>query len=303
MRLWAILGALWLAAVLCAAQPSSVPPPASATPAQRSAVAAQAAKPAPSQPDAMEIVRRSLSFDQRNFEAGRDYVYQRHVLEKRLDGGGKIKSSEERMYEQFVLYDEPYERLMSKNGQPLSDKDREKEEERWEKLKESREHESDADRRERLVKREKRRRENREFLQEIPDAFMFSLLGSDTVNGREVWIIGAEPRPGYKPKRSRAQILAHMRCKFWVDKSEYQWVKAEAELIDNFNFAAILARLNKGTRLEFEQQKVNDEVWLPRRQYISGMGRLLVMSGGVEQETTFSNYRKFHAEAKIVSTQ
>ncbi|HEU5451355.1 MAG TPA: hypothetical protein VFU76_05190, partial [Terriglobales bacterium] len=138
MRLWAILGALWLAAVLCAAQPSSVPPPASATPAQHSAVAAQAAKPAPSQPDAMEIVRRSLSFDQRNFEAGRDYGYQRHVLEKRLDGGGKIKSSEERMYEQFVLYDEPYERLMSKNGQPLSDKDREKEEERWEKLKESR---------------------------------------------------------------------------------------------------------------------------------------------------------------------
>ena len=284
-RTRAILGAVavWLAAVVCVAQPATT----------RSAA----------QPDPLQIVRQSLSFDQRNFEAARDYVYQRHVVEKRLDGSGKVKSTEERAYEQFVLYDEPYERLMSKNGQPLSDKDRQKEEERWEKLKDAREHESDADRRDRLAKRDKRRRENREFLQEIPDAFIFTLLGSETVNGREVWVIAAEPRPGYKPRRSRAQILSHMRCKFWVDKSEYQWVKAEAELVDNFNFAAILARLNKGTRLEFEQQKVNNEVWLPKRQYISGMGRLLVMSGGVEQETTFSNYRKFRTDTKIVSTQ
>ena len=283
MRLRAILAAVtvWLAAVVGAAQP---------------------ARPA-AHPDPLEIVRRSLSFDQRNSDSARDYVYQRDVVEKRLDGGGKVKSTEERMYEQFVLYGEPYERLMSKNGQPLSDKDRQKEEERWEKLKESREHESEGERRDRLAKREDRRRGNREFLLEIPDAFTFTLLGSETVNGREAWVIGAEPRPGYKPKHSRAQILSHLRCKFWVDKSEYQWAKAEAELIDNFSFAAILARLNKGTRLEFEQEKVNNEVWLPKRQYISGMGRVLVMSGGVEQETTFSNYRKFRTEARIVSTQ
>jgi hypothetical protein len=261
-----------------------------------------AAQSAPA-PDPREIVRQSLSIDQRNLEAARNYVYQRHVVEKRLDGGGKIKTVEERTYEQFVLFGEPYERLMSKNGQPLSDKDREKEEQRWQKLKDAREHESEAERRERIAKREKRRRENREFLQEIPDAFNFALLGSDTLNGRDVWVIAAEPRPGYKPKAQRAQILAKLRCKFWVDKTELQWARAEAELTENFSFALILAKLNKGTRLEFDQQKVNDEIWLPKRQYVNGTGRLLVMGGGVEQETTFSDYRKFRIETKIVSAQ
>lgn len=255
------------------------------------------------QPDPADIVRRSLGQDQHNTEAARDYVYQRHVLEKRLDGSGKVKSVEERTYEQFILYNEPYERLMTRNGRPLNDKERAKEEDRWEKLKTAREHETDAERRDRLEKREQRRRANRAFLQEIPDAFTFRLMGSDTVNGREVWIIAADPRPGYKPRAPRAQILAKLRCKFWVDKREYQWVRAEAELTENFSFGLIVAKLNKGTRLEFEQQKVNDEVWLPKRQYIDGTGRLLLMGGGVEQETTFGDYRKFRTDARIVGTR
>jgi hypothetical protein len=47
---------------------------------------------------------------------------------------------------------------------------------------------------------------------------------------------------------------------------------------------------------------VNDEVWLPKREYTSGSGRLgLVKKIAMEQELTWSNYRKFQVESKIVS--
>lgn len=267
------------------------------------ALAAAAFATQPPQLDAAEIVRKSLSLDRQNFEKAKDYIYQRHVMEKRLDGSGKVKSVEERTYEQYVLYGEAFERLTAKNGKPLSDKNQQKEDERLEKAQQDRQHETPAEKQERLARREKRRQENRAFVQQIPEAFNLRLTGSEVVNGRDTWVIEGEARPDFKPKTQRAQILSKMRCKFWVDKSEYQWVKAEAEMVDNFTFwGGVLAKLNKGTRLEFEQQKVNDEIWLPKRTYVIGTGRLLLMSGGVEQETIFSDYRKFRTDSRILSS-
>ena len=271
------------------------------------------AQPAPSHPsastsaspppDVMEIVRKSLSLDDNNSERARDYIFQRHILEKRLDGDGRVKKTEDRTYEQFVLFGEPFERLIARDGGPLSDKEQQKEEDRWEKLEKSVKYETPAEKRDRQQRREKKRRENRAaLLKELPAAFIYVLQGSAQVNGRDTWVIDATPRPGYRPGNSRAEILPHLHCTFWVDKSEYQWVKADAELIDNFNYVSFLARINKGSRLVFEQQKINNEVWLPKRRYVAATGRLLLFSGGVDQETTYGGYRKFRVESHIVST-
>jgi hypothetical protein len=47
---------------------------------------------------------------------------------------------------------------------------------------------------------------------------------------------------------------------------------------------------------------VNDEVWLPKREFTRGTGRLgLLVKIAMEQELTWSNYRKFQVESKIVS--
>ena len=52
----------------------------------------------------------------------------------------------------------------------------------------------------------------------------------------------------------------------------------------------------------FEQTRVNDEVWLPKREFTSGTGRLgLVMKIAMEQELIWSNYRKFQVESKVVT--
>jgi hypothetical protein len=90
----------------------------------------------------------------------------------------------------------------------------------------------------------------------------------------------------------------------WIDKTEYQWVRLEAETTGTISYGLFLARLNPGAKLIFEQTRVNDEIWLPRREFMRGSGRLgLVKKVAMEEELTWSNYRKFQVESKVVSGQ
>jgi hypothetical protein len=85
---------------------------------------------------------------------------------------------------------------------------------------------------------------------------------------------------------------------------EYQWVRIEAQTIDTISYGFCLARLNAGAKLVFEQTRVNDEIWLPKRQFTSGSGRLAVLKKLTEEEEiTWSNYRKFQVESNLVTAR
>ena len=111
----------------------------------------------------------------------------------------------------------------------------------------------------------------------------------------------ATPRAGYRGKEHGA--LSQMRGKLWIDKNDYRWVKAEAETLDTISFGLFIARLAPGSRLMFEQVRVNNEVWLPKRVAVSATARLgLIKKLNVEEETTWSNYRKFQTDSRVTST-
>ncbi len=86
-------------------------------------------------------------------------------------------------------------------------------------------------------------------------------------------IVGT-PKPGYHPKDRDAKALDKIRGKLWVDKSNYQWVRLEAESTGTISFGLFLARLNPGAKVVFEQTRVNDEVWLPKHMFLKGTGKL-----------------------------
>jgi hypothetical protein len=252
--------------------------------------------------DAREIMRRSVSKDMENWELARDYTYTTRSVEKALDAKGKVKSTESEVREVVVLYGRPFEKLVQKNDKPLTAREAAKEEERLKKLTVKWANETDEERRKRLAKREKERREEREFLQEVVDAYDFRLAGEEKVSGKDAWVIQADPHPGYRAKRAEAKYLAKIRGKVWIDKAEYQWVKVDAETIDTMSFGGFVFRLYKGSRLEFEQMRVNDELWVGRRAHITAAGRLaLVKREGIDVEETFDNYRKFQTDSRIVS--
>ena len=254
--------------------------------------------------DAREIVRKSVELDQSNWHRMRDYTWIARHTERSMDSSSHVKSEKTDEWETVVIYGEPHHRVLKRDGKPLSEADNRKEQAKLDQVLAKREQETPQERERREADFEKQRAKDREFLREVPDLFDFQLLGDEKIDGHDVWVISATPKPSAQPKRGEAKALLKVQAKVWIDKAEYQWVRLEAETTATISFGLFIARLAPGAKLEFEQTRVNDEVWLPRREVVRGAARLgLVKKLAGEEETTWSNYRKFQVDSRVVATQ
>ena len=251
--------------------------------------------------DAKEIVRRAIETDQRNWALARNYTCQERVAEKRLDNQGAVKSQVIKTYDVTIYYDEPYRRLVQMNDKPLAEKEEKKEEEKLDKLISRRKGESQQERQKLLEKQEKQRQEDRAFARDVINAYDFRMAGEEQIEGRGVYVIEAIPRKDFHPTQPHADILSKVRGKAWIDKTDYGWVKIQVEVIDTISFGLFLARIHKGSHLELEQARINNEIWLPRRIVVDASARLmLLVNGAFEQESTFTNYKKFTATFRFI---
>ncbi|HYK16742.1 MAG TPA: hypothetical protein VEV37_01920 [Bryobacteraceae bacterium] len=254
--------------------------------------------------DAREIIRKSVELDQVNWQRMRNYTWIAKETTRSLDPKGKVKSEDTDQWETVVLYGEPHRRMLEHKNKALTDEEKRKEQEKLDKSVAKLASETDAQRAHRLAQVEKEREKDREFLRDVPDLYDFKSIGEQKIDGLDTWVISATPKAGYQPRHSDAKPLLKIQGKIWIDKAEYQWVRIEAETTGTISYGLFLARLNPGAKLLFEQTRVNDEIWLPKYEHVSGSGRLgLVKKIALEQDLTWSNYRKFQVESKIVSTQ
>jgi hypothetical protein len=316
---------LLLVAMSAFGQQDQTPAPSAASPTSTSADQAvrapasgtdasqtrESARPSPDlTPDAngalsqeqMRALTRVVAENYRaNYKKQRDYTYIEHKIQKKLDGKGQVKSTEVRTYEVMAIYGEQFERLIEKDDKPLSEKDAAQEEARIQREVEKRKNESQEERTKRHVEEEKQREKNREFVSDVADAYNFRLVGSELLNGRDAWVIAGEPRPGFEPHGKAAQFLAKFHGRMWIDKSDTQLVKLDVEAMDTVSMGWVLARIHKGTRLVYEQTRVNDEVWLPEQLNFKLDARVALFKGyNEESEQTYRNYRKFRTEVRVV---
>jgi hypothetical protein len=255
-----------------------------------------------SQDQIREIIRKSADSDIENDKKLRNYTYVERQEERRLDGKGQVKSTETKTYDVMEIYGEPVQKLISKDDKPLPEKDAQKEDEKIQKLIDKRKDESDSDREKRLKKEEKDREDERQFVREVADAYNFRFVGVETIEGRENYVIDADPKPGYEPHLKEARILTKVRFRAWIDKDEIQWKKVDAECIDTFTFGLVLFRLHKGSHAIFEQTRVNDEVWLQQRLQATVDGRIaLLKSVNVAFDVSDRDYKKFGSGTKITT--
>ncbi len=255
-----------------------------------------------SQAQMQELFRAVAAKDLENDKRLRDYTYIEREVQDKLDGKGKLQSSEAKTYEVLQIYGEQVQRLIEKDDKPLSKKDADKEEEKIQKIIEKRKNETESDRKKRLEREEKTREQGRKFVTEVADAYTFKLVGTEQVGGREAWVIDGEPRPGFVPHTKEAKFLSKFHGRVWVDKADLQLSKMDVECLDTISFGLFLARFHKGSRLMLEQTRVNDDVWLPVHVTAKIDVRVALVKGfnvGIEQ--TFRDYKKFRASSKIVS--
>ncbi len=253
--------------------------------------------------DARELVRRSVHYDSKNWELSRDYTYQQRVETKEFGSDGKVKKSESSTFDITILYGQPYRNLIQHDDKPLTPEEEKKASDKLAKLSAERARETPAQRERRMEDYRRSREKERAFAKEIPEAFNFRIAGTETIAGREVLRVEAEPRPEFRPQQSMAKVLSKFRATFWIDTKEFQWVKLEAEAIDTVWFGLLLAKINKGARFSFEQTRVNDEVWLPKEIHATLDARIALFKHlNADTRITYGNYRKFTTDSNVVST-
>jgi hypothetical protein len=249
-------------------------------------------------PSAKEIIQQSVRRNMLNYERLQNYTYFEHDEERSYDKHGKLTKTERHTFEVLILGGHDYERLVDHDDKPLSPKEAMKEQEKMDKEIAQRQRETAEEK----AKIEKERRAQRKFLDEIPEEFNFQLLGVENVSGKPAWVITGDPKPGYQPKDRGAKLIAKMRGKIWVDQSEYQWVRIEAQAVGTLSYGFGLLRINPGATVRFEQTRVNDEVWLPASASIKVDGRAALFMGiHSEIDLHFRDYRKFQAESQLLT--
>jgi hypothetical protein len=254
-----------------------------------------------SQEQMQQLLRLVASKDVENDKRLRDYTYVERDVENKLDGKGETKSTEVKTFDVLEIDGDQVRRLIEKDDKPLDTKEAAKEEEKIQKIIDKRKNESEDDRKKREQKEEKEREDGLKFVHEIADAYNFKLIGTESVGGRDAWVIEGEPRPGFEPHMKDAKFLSKFHGRVWIDKDDLQLSKMDVEAIDTVAVGWVLARIHKGTRVILEQTRVNDEVWLPQHVSFKVDMRLALLKGyKIDGDQTFRDYKKFRTSAKIV---
>jgi hypothetical protein len=311
LRFSIILSSIVLSVLSCApifGQQSTEPDQANTTPENPAVTSLPDLTPdangALSEKQMQELLRVVGEKDMENDKKLRDYTYTEHETDAKVDGKGEVKSSESKTFDILEIYGEQVQRLTEKDDHPLSAKEAAKEEEKIQKIIDKRKDESEGDRRKRLEKEAKEREDERKFVLEVADAYNFKLVGTESLGGRDTWVIDGEPRPGYQPHMKDAKYLPKFHGRVWIDKSDLQLARMDVECLDTISLGLFLARFHKGSRLILEQTQVNDEVWLPLKLTAKVDVRVaLVKNLNVNVEQSFRDYKKFRTSTKILPAE
>jgi hypothetical protein len=254
--------------------------------------------------DPREIVRRAVESNARDTQLTKEYNYLQREETRELDRSGKVRVQKDETWDVIPLEGSPYKRLLSRDGRPLSPAEKELEDQKVRAATEERRKETPEQRAHRLEEWRHRQDRQRQPLRELPDAFDFTLLPEEDLDGRLVYVIEALPKPGYKPKSTYTAFFPKVKVHAWIDKADLEAKRIEIEATDTISFGGFLLRLEKGSRIVIEQTRMDDQVWVPRHVSVLAEARLMLLKNmNREMEYDFSDYKKFQVDSRVVYLQ
>jgi hypothetical protein len=256
------------------------------------------------------------------------YTYTQTVTERELDQKGQMKVKGSETFELTFHKGARIRRLVAKNGKPLSPKeeaDAQKDVEKRIREIEKRETEKERKEREAAQKATKNSNSNtngdpdgdqpkdaqpegaqedeRKDRPSIADVLRASKLVNprrERFRSRDVIVFDFEPLPGYKPQKNYEKLFGKMAGAIWIDPIDKQVARVEARLVEAYKIGGgVLASLKVGANFTLEQERVNQEIWLPTRAEINlGVRVLLVKGININHTITYGDYKRFSVESE-----
>jgi hypothetical protein len=153
--------------------------------------------------------------------------------------------------------------------------------------------ESAAEQHKRILQYQKERQQDQRLIEEFTAAMDFALAGRGVINGHNVFIVQATPRPDYVARSRETQVLSAARGTLWIDQGSFRFVKVQAEVFRPVMIAGFVARIEPGTRFELDEMPVDDSgIWLASRFSVQARARILLLFPKSSQiDETYFGYR------------
>ncbi len=245
-------------------------------------------------PDPTTLIK-TVWENQKQIEAARkDYIFHRKDEDEKFDSQGRVKSTEIKEYEVYFIGPWEIERLVSREGKPLTERESKKQDDDVRK--------QEAEARQKVAKREAGENPGKDAitLAKFLAADCFYNLRRDTYQGREVYAMDFAPRPEFEPHSLVDKLLKSLGGTLWIDEQAKQGVRLEARFLESVKVGGgLLASVQKGGNVVLEQRFVNNEIWMPSYGEFHLHARLLFLHKSLNGTSTYSDYRKFRVNSKI----
>jgi outer membrane lipoprotein-sorting protein len=233
------------------------------------------------------------------------YSFNQKIIRRELGKDGVLRETESETNQLSFYKGFRISRLIEKNNKTLSAKEQESEDKEVQKRVaeiEKRIAKKEAKTVARNAQGETEENNGRVSIAELLRASLLINPRRERFRGREVIVFDFEPNPNfdYKNAKSFLKFFGKMAGVMWIDEKDKQVARIEAVLVDSFKVGGgVLAKLKKGASFTLEQERVNDEIWLPSVADINLSVRVLLVKGiDLNQVVKSYNYRKFNTEVK-----
>lgn len=256
-------------------------------------------------PDIPGLLRELQANEDRVENILDNYSFTQKIIRRELGKNGILRETGSETSQLSFYKGYRISRLIEKDGRPLTEK-------------EQRDEDKDAEKRVAEIEKKIAKEEERSVEQSTagtPDrdsrriSIAEVLRASSLINprrerlrGRDVIVFDFEPNPDfdYKNAKSMLKFFGKTAGVMWIDEKDKQVARIEAYLVDSYKVAGgLLANLKKGASFVLEQQRVNDEIWLPSSTDINLSVKVFLIKGiNVNQVIKSYNYRRFQTEVK-----
>ena len=250
------------------------------------------------------------------------YTYTEAITSREFDSNGQMKVKESETFELTFYKGARIRRLVAKNGKPLSPKEEADAQKNVEKrIREIEKREAEKERKGREVAQKASKNpagkkpdadsgadsaddpdDERKQRPSIADLLRASRLLNprrERFRSRDVIVFDFDPLPGYKPQKNYEKFFGKMAGALWIDPIDKQVARIEARLVESYKIGGgMLASLKEGANFVLEQERVNQEIWLPTRAELNLGVRVLMVKGlNINQTITYGDYKRFNVEA------
>ncbi|MCW5964352.1 MAG: hypothetical protein KIT83_09965 [Bryobacterales bacterium] len=240
----------------------------------------------------LALVQRAVALQEANAAREKALAYRERVLNRDLDGDGQARSTREKVHDVLLIEGSPQRILLEEDGTSQSAEALAASRDFLRRVMDIRKAETERERRQRIEAYERKQREYRDAVSEIPRAFEFTLAGEEQVKGRLCYKLLATPRAGYQPRNRYGRIFTQTMGVIWIDKATGEWRRAEGELRETVNLGWIFVQVQKGTKAVAEQQEFPGQGWLMRSLWYRSVARVgFFMHYRREHRSEFWNYQ------------